>query len=45
MLLDIQMFLANDRFVLSWFNGSKYVFREGWMSGLTSCFTFVSLYS
>ena len=43
MLLDIQTFLANDRLVLSWFNGSNSVFLDGWMSALTSGFT--SLYA
>ena len=45
MLLDIQTFLANDRFVLSWFNGSNSVFLDGWMSALTSGFTWVALYA
>ena len=45
MLLDIQTFLANDRLVLSWFNGSNSVFLDGWMSALTSGFTWVALYA
>ena len=45
MLLDIQTFLANDRLVLSWFNGSKSVFLDGWMSALTSGFTWLALYA
>ena len=44
MLLDIQTFLANDRLVLSWFNGSNSVFLDGWMSALTSGFTWLALY-
>ena len=43
MLLDIQTFLANDRLVLSWFNGSNSVFLDGWMSALTSGFTWLAL--
>lgn len=45
MLLDIQTFLANDRLVLSWFNGSNSVFLDGWMSALTSGFTWLALYA
>ena len=45
MLLDIQTFLANDGLVLSWFNGSNSVFLDGWMSALTSGFTWVALYA
>ena len=45
MLLDIQTFLANDRLVLSWFNGSNSVFLDGWMSALTSVFTWLALYA
>ena len=45
MLLDIQTFLANDRLVLSWFNGSNSVFLDGWMSSLTSGFTWLALYA
>lgn len=45
MLLDIQTFLANDRLVLSWFNGSNSVFLDGWMSAFTSGFTWLALYA
>ena len=45
MLLDIQTFLANDRLGLSWFNGSNSVFLDGWMSALTSGFTWLALYA
>lgn len=45
MLLDIQTFLANDRLVLSWFNGSNSVFLDGWMSALTSGFAWLALYA
>lgn len=45
MLLDIQTFLANDRLVLSWFNCSNSVFLDGWMSALTSGFTWLALYA
>ena len=45
MLLDIQTFLANDRLVLSWCNGSNSVFLDGWMSALTSGFTWLALYA
>ena len=45
MLLDIQTFLANDRLVLSWFNGSNSVFLAGWVSALTSGFTWLALYA
>ena len=45
MLLDIQTFLANDRLVLSWLNGSNSVFLDGWMSALTSGFTWLALYA
>lgn len=45
MLLDIQTFLANDMLVLSWFNGSNSVFLDGWMSALTSGFTWLALYA
>lgn len=45
MLLDIQTFFANDRLVLSWFNGSNSVFLDGWMSALTSGFTWLALYA
>ena len=45
MLLDIQTSLANDRLVLSWFNGSNSVFLDGWMSALTSGFTWLALYA
>ena len=45
MLLDIQTFLANDRLVLSWFNGSNSVFLDGWMCALTSGFTWLALYA
>lgn len=43
-LLDIQAVLEADRHLLLLFNGSNSVFLDGWMTCLTSGFTWIPLY-